>query len=84
MPDSDWRLDKLPVHGGPPLEKVERRVRVHELVIPPLDLDQADLSRFAQITIADDSACEEGWLVPEQTPRGVLVGELPDAARRSS
>lgn len=33
-----------------------------------------------QTTIPDDFRCEEGWTVPAQTWRGVLVGDLLDAA----
>jgi DMSO/TMAO reductase YedYZ molybdopterin-dependent catalytic subunit len=54
-------------------------LRIGGLVEVTLDLTPDQLAGFTQTGLTEDFSCEEGWVVPDQAWRGVLVGDLLDA-----
>ncbi|MFN8618793.1 MAG: molybdopterin-dependent oxidoreductase [Dehalococcoidia bacterium] len=81
------RLFSLPVHPAPGRETERYALRVDGLVKAPLVLGLDDLLALPQVSLRDDFACLEGWVVPELDWRGVrlstvlnLAAPLPGAA----
>ena len=82
MPNSDVRLDRLPVfdhHYGRPDRWMG--LRVDGLVAEPRTFSAADLKVLAGTILTDDFRCEEGWTVANQRWEGVSLAELLQVVR---
>ena len=77
MPEYEL-LDELPEHAGRPGSNDER-VELVAISGEARAVTLGDFECLPQTSLTEDFACEEGWLVPRQTWRGVLVGDLLDA-----
>ena len=74
------RLFSLPVHPVPGRETERYALRVDGLVKAPLVLELDDLLALPQVSLRDDFACLEGWVVPELDWRGVRLGTVLNLA----
>lgn len=78
---STERLSMLPVHPVPELGTERYVLRVDGLVDVPLALGLDELRGMPQVSLRDDFACLEGWVVPELDWRGVRLGAVLELAR---
>ena len=77
MPEYEL-LDELPEHAARP-GRNDERVQLVTLSGEARAVSLDDFECLPQTLLTEDFSCEEGWLVPRQTWRGVLVGDLLDA-----
>lgn len=75
------RLGALPVHPVPERETDGYALRVDGLVEAPLALGVEGLLAMPQVSLRDDFACLEGWVVPELDWRGVRLGTVLEMAQ---
>ena len=75
------RLTALPVHPAPERDTGNYALRIDGLVEAPLALGVEELLALPQLSLRDDFACLEGWVVPELDWRGVRLGTVLDLAR---
>jgi len=73
-------LETLPLHPGVPPDSATHRLGVGGLVAHAASLDREQLARYPQSEVTEDFVCKEGWTVPGQNWRGVLVADILDAA----
>lgn len=72
-------IERLPEHPVPAAAH-DGSLHVCGLVTRAISLTPAEVAAMPEAVVAEDFVCDEGWTVPRQQWRGVLVGDLLDAA----
>lgn len=74
------RLDSLPVHPSPDVDRRRHLLRVGGAVRVPAAYRVSELARLARTAVTADFSCIEGWVVPQQSWGGVTLKVLLDLA----